>query len=180
MTLAEILIIGVALSMDAFAVCLSSSMIYPGIGRLQKLSMPVMFGIFQGIMPTAGFFFGGLFGNVIHKYGGYVACAILVIIGINMIRECISGDDEEKRHFTFAVLMLQAVSTSIDAFATGVSFAAVGANIFYASGIIAMSTFVICLAALFIGSRLGHILGKYGGVLGGAVLILIGIKSVFG
>lgn len=179
MGLFEIIVIGLALSMDAFAVCLSSAVIYPGIGKREKLSMPVAFGVFQGIMPVLGYFFGGLFGSIIEKYGGWVAFAILGVIGFNMIRESICGDEEEAKKFTFSILILQAVSTSIDAFATGVSFIAVGANILYASSIIALTTFIMCLIALIIGNKIGDKLGKYGGICGGIVLILIGIKSLF-
>lgn len=175
----DIFIIGLALSMDAFAVCLSSAVIYPGISKRQSFSMPVAFGLFQGIMPVLGYFFGGLFGNLIEKYGGIVACVILVIIGINMIKESFCGEEEVQKKFTFSILMLQAVSTSIDAFATGVSFAAVGANILYASAVIAATTFVMCMLSLGMGVKIGDKLGRYGGMCGGAVLILIGIKSLF-
>ncbi len=180
MGIIDILIIGLALSMDAFAVCLSSAVIYPGIGKAESFSMPVAFGLFQGIMPALGYFFGGLFGGVIEKYGGMVAFVILAIIGVNMIKESVFCEGEECcKKFTLTVLLLQAVSTSIDAFATGVSFAAMGTNILYSSLIIAAITFFICIPALIIGAGVGERLGKYGGICGGVVLILIGVKSLF-
>lgn len=178
----EIIIIGIALSMDAFAVCLSSAVIFPCIGKRKQFLMPITFGLFQGLMPIIGYFFGGLFGTVIEKYGGIVACIILVFIGINMIRECSCEEECEVKNFTLAVLILQAVSTSIDACATGVTFAAVGMNILnaiYASLIIAAITFILCVIAVILGNKLGDKLGKLGGICGGVVLILIGIKSLF-
>ncbi len=182
MDLIDVLIIGLALSMDAFAVCLSSAVVYPGISGLKKLSMPVAFGVFQGLMPLAGYFFGGLFGSVIEKIGGVIAFFILALIGVNMIRESMGDEADEEKQFTLYVLILQAISTSIDACAAGVSFVAMSMsalNAVYSSFIIMFTTFVMCIAALFLGNRLGDRLGKFGGILGGAVLIIIGIKSLF-
>lgn len=175
----EILLIGIALSMDAFAVCLSSSMTYTNLTPSKQLSMPVAFGIFQGIMPILGFFLGSYFANIIHRWSGPIALVILAGIGINMIREGISSDDEiYDKNFTFKVLILQAIATSIDAFAVGVSFAASGANIFIASPIIAATTFVLSLISQFIGNRLGERLGDRAEIFGGIILIIIGIKSI--
>ncbi len=180
MTFIEILLIGIALSMDAFAVCLSSSMIYTNLTPARKLSMPVAFGIFQGIMPILGFFLGSYFANIINRWSGPIALVILAGIGINMIREAISDDEETcKKQLTFKVLMLQAIATSIDAFAVGVSFAASGARIFVAAPIIAVTTFILSLIAQFIGNRLGEKLGEHAEILGGVILIIIGIKSMF-
>lgn len=180
MTIAEILLIGIALSMDAFAVCLSSGMVYTNLTRAKKLSMPLAFGVFQGIMPIGGFFLGSMFADIINKFSGPVALVILGVIGINMIREGVSGgEEEEEKLLTFKVLMLQAVATSIDAFAVGVSFAASGAPIFSAAPLIAITTFIISLAGVFIGGKLGERLGNRAEILGGTILIIIGIKAMF-
>ena len=180
MTIFEIILIGIALSMDAFAVCLSSGMVYPGLSRAKKMSMPVAFGIFQGLMPIAGFYLGSFFADFINKFSGPVALVILGVIGVNMIREGISPDEEaEEKTLTFKVLIMQAVATSIDAFAVGVSFAAGGAPIFAAAPIIAVTTFILSTAAVFIGGRVGERLGDIAEILGGVILIIIGIKAMF-
>ena len=151
MTFIEILLIGIALSMDAFAVCLSSSMVYTNLTPAKKLSMPVAFGLFQGIMPVAGFFLGSLFADIINKWSGPIALIILGFIGVNMIREGLSDDeDTPPKELTFKVLIFQAIATSIDAFAVGVSFAASGAPIFTAAPIIAVTTFVLSMISQFI------------------------------
>lgn len=180
MTLTEILLIGIALSMDAFAVCLSSSMVYTNLTRARKFSMPLAFGLFQGIMPIGGFFLGSMFAEIINKFSGPVALVILGVIGINMIREGFSNEErEEEKTLTFKVLILQAVATSIDAFAVGVSFAASGAPIFSAAPLIALTTFIISLIGVFIGGKLGEKLGSRAEILGGVILLIIGIKAMF-
>ncbi len=177
--LLEIILIGIALSMDAFAITLSSAMTYPKLKPSKKILMPIFFGVFQGIMPIFGYYLGSLFSVFINKYSPIVAFFILAIIGANMIKEGISGGDTAEREFSIKILLLQAVATSIDAFAVGVSFAALGTEIFSSSAIIAVSTFIITLAALKLGKAVGERLGDKSVILGGIILILIGIKSLF-
>ena len=177
MSISEIVLIGIALSMDAFAVCVASSMVYTNMTWLRKLSMPIMFGLFQGIMPILGFFLGSLFASFIEKWSGPIS---LLIIGINMIREGLAKDEEtEPKKLTLWILLVQAVATSIDAFAVGVSFAANSANIWQSAPIIAVTTFVLSLIALFVGTKAGEKLGDKAEILGGIILIIIGIKSLF-
>lgn len=177
--LLEIILIGIALSMDAFAVTLSSSMVYPNLKKTKRLLMPIFFGIFQGIMPIFGYFLGTLFSSFIEKYSGIVAFIILAVIGANMIKEGFSKDDTEEKTFSVGLLLIQSIATSIDAFAVGVSFAAMGTNVFLSSGIIACSTFLITLAALPLGKLVGEKLGDKSVIIGGIILIAIGIKSLF-
>lgn len=180
MTISEILLIGIALSMDAFAVCLSSSMVYPNLKMKRKMLMPLAFGIFQGAMPIGGFYLGNLFADFINKFSGPITLIILGTIGLNMIREGISPEKaDEERTLTFKTLIFQAFATSIDAFAVGVSFAASSAPIFFAAPIIAATTFVLSIIALLIGKKLGEHLGDKSEIAGGIILIIIGIKALF-
>lgn len=180
MGLGEIILIGLSLSMDAFAVSVSSSMAYPGLSRIKKLSMPAAFGLFQGIMPILGYYLGTFFAAFINKYAGLVAFIILALIGANMIKEGITGDEESSGgEFTIKVLLMQAVATSIDAFAVGVSFAATGAAIWSSSAIIAATTFICSLIAVAAGAKIGEKAGNKAVIAGGAVLIAIGVKSLF-
>ena len=176
----EIILIGIALSMDAFAVTLSSSMVYPSLTKGKRLSMPIAFGFFQGIMPILGFYLGSMFSEFINRYSGIIACAILVIIGGNMIKEGLHPDEATEKNFSLGVLLLQAIATSIDAFAVGVGFAALGYEIFLSSVIIAISTFLITLIALGLGKYAGEKLGDKSVIAGGIVLILIGLKALIG
>lgn len=179
MQIFEIILIGIGLSMDAFAVCLSAGMIYPSLTRRQKRSMPVAFGLFQGLMPVLGYYLGSLFADIVSKCSGYIALIILGVIGINMIREGLSHEKQEARQFTVVVLLLQAIATSIDAFAVGVSFAVSKTPIFAAAPIIAATTFVCSMIALAVGEKVGKRLGDRAEIAGGIILILIGIKALF-
>ena len=178
----DILLIGAGLSMDAAAVSVSNALAYPCMGRGRRLAIPAAFGLFQGLMPVLGFFAGSLFADLISRYAGIVTLVILAGIGLNMIREGLDRDPEQpcgEKELTCWALLAQAVATSIDAFAVGVSFCAGGANIFFAAPVIAVTTFCCSALALAAGSRFGAALGHRAEVFGGAVLILIGIKAMF-
>lgn len=181
MGILEIIMLGLALSMDAFAVTISNSFVYPKLSRARSLSMPLAFGLFQFLMPVAGFMLGQLVSEFITQYAGIITFAILGFIGGKMIWDAFhEGEDEEASGQTLAlpVLLFQAVATSIDALAVGVSFAALEVNVFASSGIIGITTTLTCLVALVIGKRFGNALGEKATIVGGVVLILIGLKSL--
>ena len=178
----DVLLIGIGLSMDAVAVTVSNTLAYPCLTRARRLAMPVAFGLFQGLMPALGFFAGSFFADLINRYDGIVTLVILGGIGLNMVREGLHSDPEQScadRQLTLRMLLAQAVATSIDAFAVGVSFCAGGADIFFAAPLIALTTFLCSLLALAAGRRFGGMLGNRAELLGGAVLILIGVKAMF-
>lgn len=190
MGIIEIIVLGVALSADAFAVTISNSFVYASESRSRMLLMPLMFGLFQGIMPLAGYFVGGLAADLIEAYSGIVTLVILGYVGGNMVREGAGalmgkGGDEpaepgvgpEAKRLTMAALLVQAVATAIDAFAVGVSLRAQSVDIVVAASIIACTTALCCLVALAIGRRLGKVLGDRAEVVGGVVLLIIGLKA---
>lgn len=185
MNFGDILLIGLGLSMDAVAVSISDALAYPCMPRHRKLAIPIAFGVFQGLMPALGYFAGSLFAGAIEKYAGYATLLILGIIGFNMIREGLATPTQEaldcsldKRTLSLRTLLGQAVATSIDAFAVGVSFSLQGANIFAASPVIAVTTFICSFVALLLGQRFGRLLGSRAEVLGGVILLLIAAKAV--
>lgn len=182
MSLWDILLIGLGLSMDAVAVSISNALAYPGLSRSRQLAIPAAFGLFQGVMPVLGFFAGSFFASLINRYAGIVTLAILGVIGMGMSREgvrCSGGSgDCAGRELTLKILLVQAVATSIDAFAVGVSFCAGGADILLAAPLIALTTFACSLLALLVGKRFGEMLGHRAEVFGGIILILIGVKAI--
>ena len=202
----EILLLGLALSADAFAVTVSNSFAYAHESRARLALMPVFFGAFQALMPLLGYFLGGLAAELIERYSGIVTMVILGIIGANMVREGIqalraskaegsadasdpAGDsdpadaaagEKSPKRLTLAILVLQAIATAIDAFAVGVSLRAQDVNLPFAVCVIGLTTFVCCVVALIAGKRLGSLLGDRAEVAGGLVLIGIGIKALLG
>lgn len=191
MNYAEIVLLGAALSADAFAVTVSNCCTYTQERRCRLLLMPVFFGFFQGFMPCLGYVLGGVAAELIETYSGIVTLAILGVIGTNMIVEGVrairhSADEAAEEEcareksggrLAIGMLFLQAIATAIDAFAVGVSLRAQAVAIIPASTIIACTTAVFCIAAIFIGHRLGSLLGDRAEVVGGAVLVAIGIHA---
>ncbi len=190
MSVIEIIVLGFALAMDAFAVTLSNSFCYKGASRARLFALPIAFGVFQGLMPLVGFFLGGIvgdiIGDIIETYAGIVTLVILGIIGGNMIKEGVSAlrNPEtscslEAERLTAGVILMQSVATSIDAFAVGVSLRAVNVDIAVSATIIALTTCACCFVALALGKRFGGVLGDKAQIVGGVVLVLIGLKAMF-
>lgn len=181
MSVVEIVILGLALSMDAFAVTISNSFAYPKISRARSFSMPLAFGFFQFLMPVVGFVLGQLVSDFITQYAGIITFVILGFIGGKMIWDAFheeEGEEASGQTLTMPVLLFQAVATSIDALAVGVSFAALEVNVLTSSGIIGVTTALTCIVALVIGKRFGNALGEKATIIGGVVLVLIGLKSL--
>ena len=166
--------------MDAVAVSMSNGMAFRGLDRRDYIAMPFLFGIFQGLMPLAGYYAGSLLAGLITRYSGIIICAILSLIGGNMIREGLRGDAAEVKDkgLTAGVLLLQAVATSIDAFAVGVGFCAVQTEILPAAGVITAVTVVLVAFALAVGRRFGDAFGSRAELAGGLVLVIIGLKAL--
>ena len=184
MTTIQILLIGIALSMDAVAVSITNGMVYRDISKIKYLAIPIFFGVFQGIMPAGGYFVGGFFAHIIIEFAGVVILLILGTIGIKMILEGIRKKSKEmpqdyKKDLLIGILLAQAVATSIDAFAVGVSFSVAHINsIVYAAVLIAITTFLLAGLGLIIGRKFGNILGNKAEIVGGIILIAIGVHAV--
>ena len=200
MGLLEIFMLGVALATDAFSVTISNTFAFDDHRFSRLIRMPLFFGLFQFGMPLAGYFVGGIAAELIEKYAGMVSLVILGFIGSNMLysgykalKEDASEEDEEEAQqgaqqgaqqsattLSFGKLLFQAVATAIDAFAVGVSFRAHNVDILVASALFGIITAILCTIALFIGKKLGSLLGDRAEMVGGIVLILIGLKAFFG
>ena len=191
MGLLEIIVLGMALSADAFAVTISNTFVYASESRSRLMLMPLMFGLFQGLMPVAGYLLGGLAAEVIETYAGVITLVILGLVGGNMVREgvcALRGTGEQDgpeepgagpvaRRLTLVTVLAQAIATAIDAFAVGVSLRAQAVSVVVAAPIIALTTFLCCVVALSLGRKLGEVLGDRAQVAGGIVLVLIGLKA---
>lgn len=180
MSILEIVILGVGLAMDAVAVSMTNGMIYKNLKFKDYALMPTFFGLFQGLMPLVGFYAGSLFADIITKYGGYVIFAILAIIGGKMVLDSFKKDEEEAKEnkLTLGVLFFQAIATSIDAFAVGVGFCAIKVAIIPAVSIIAITTAIMVVGAIFIGKKFGDMFESKAQLMGGIILIAIGIKAL--
>ena len=205
MSTIELLILGLALSMDAFAVTVSNAFVYRGTDKAHRLLMPVFFGVFQGLMPVIGFYAGSLVGPFIETYAGIITFVILGFIGGKMLWDafheedspCVCGrdcatcprrggadcDDPEAARqapiappLDYRELVMLAIATSIDALAVGITFAFLGVSIWVAIAIIGVTTFVLSLVGVVVGNQFGSRFEKPTTIAGGIVLILIGLK----
>lgn len=185
MSVWEVVLIGVALSMDAFAITIANCATYKDtLNRKKEWAMPVAFAIFQILMPIIGYYIGSLFAEYISSAAKYVTAAIFFVLAakivIDNIKEARKEETEEKTagNFTLGIIALQAVATSIDALAVGVTFAVeLEFSVFVAAGIIGAVTFTLVTAALFIGKFLGALLGKYAQWTGAFILFFLAVKN---
>lgn len=182
MSLLELFLIAVGLSMDAFAVSVGKGLSLKRIDYKLMLVLAISFGAFQALMPVLGWLAAAQFSQAFESIGHWVAFALLALIGSKMIYDNLKGaeEDEEEGEGLSGIVELLALSvaTSIDALAVGVSFAAVGEAIMPAVAIIGATTFVLSAAGVAIGCKFGHRHERAAGIAGGAILILIGVKIV--
>lgn len=176
-----LVLLALGLSMDAFAVSISNGIAYGKITRQRIVITAAMFGLFQGLMPVIGFFAGVVFSGFISSIDHWVALILLGFIGVKMIFDAIEDAKNptaecETCVFTFKILMMQAIATSIDALAVGISFAALDANIFSGASLIAVITFLCCLIGGFLGKKFNDLFASKATFVGGVILIGLGIK----
>ena len=177
MSLAELFVIAVGLSMDAFAVSVCKGLAMPKMNWKGALLVGLYFGGFQAAMPLFGYFLGSSFSLAIRAYDHWVAFILLSVIGANMVKESFSKEDEcPDADLDIKNMVLLAIATSIDALAVGVSFAALSVNIWLAAGFICCITFACCLVGHALGRRFGLLLGARAQLCGGAILVAIGVK----
>lgn len=179
MSVLEILILAVGLSMDAFAVSICKGLAVKRIDLVKAGIVGLWFGGFQALMPMIGYFLGSRFSNAIQSIDHWVAFILLVLIGANMIREAISKDEdagEDSGSLSFKTMLMLAVATSIDALAVGITFAFLDVNIVSAVSIIGCTTCIISMAGVKVGSVFGTKYKTKAEITGGLILIILGIK----
>ena len=178
----EIFMIGVGLSMDAFAVAICKGLAMPKLDKVQTLVIALFFGGFQALMPFIGWMLGKQFESYITSFDHWIAFILLAIIGGKMILDVIKGrDDEEETAVTeskldIKELFMLAVATSIDALAVGISFAFLQVKIVSAITVIGCTTFCISAIGVFVGHKFGAKYEDKASLVGGVILILIGLK----
>lgn len=176
MNLIEILVIGIGLAMDAFAVSICKGLSTRSLKLKHALICGGYFGLFQGIMPFIGYILGIQFQSKIESIDHWIAFILLSLIGLNMIKEAFGEDENVNPDFSPKAMLPLAIATSIDALAIGVTFAFLNVNILLAVCIIAVVTCIISM----LGVKIGHVFGmKYKSkaeIAGGLILIIMGIR----
>lgn len=176
MSIVELFILAVGLSMDAFAVSICKGL---SLGKIRGKHMCIAglwFGGFQALMPLIGYFLGSLFADKITKYDHWIAFVLLAFIGGNMVREAMGEEESVDSSMTIKSMFLLAIATSIDALAVGVTFAFLKVTIIPAVSFIGVVTFAFSAVGVKIGSVFGTKYQSKAELCGGIVLILIGLK----
>ena len=177
MSIIELFILAVGLSMDAFAVSVCKGLSVRRLKPRHALIAGAWFGGFQALMPLLGWALGRQFESFIKSIDHWIAFALLGIIGANMIRESLKKEDEELNDsFSFKVMLPLAIATSIDALAVGVTFAFLSVDIVPAILLIGVTTFALSAAGIKIGNVFGAKYKSKAEFAGGVILILLGIK----
>ena len=176
----EVIILAIALSMDAFAVSVGLGSKNAKNTKTLALLASIYFGLFQGLMPLIGYFGGkGVIGWV-ESYTHWIAFFLLLLIGGKMIYESMyEGIEEDIAQITHKVLLVLAIATSIDAIAAGFTLNLLEVNPLIACGIIGATTFLFSWSGVFVGVKSGVWLESKAELLGGVILIAIGFKILF-
>ncbi len=181
----EILLLSLALAMDAFAVSIGAGICVPGIRLFHALRASMAFGLFQFGMPILGWLMGGAFRGYIKRIDHWLAFGLLAFVGVKMIVESFeakdpsSCSDEERSRGDIrrlGTLLVLSIATSIDAMAVGLSYSVVGAAILLPAAAIGVITFLLCAIGIEFGKRIGARFEGWAELAGGLVLIGIGAK----
>lgn len=179
MPLLSALLLGVGLSMDAFAVSVCKGL---AVGKVKLKHMAIAgawFGGFQALMPLIGYYLGSFFHIYIEKADHWVAFLLLALIGANMLRGAFSKEESKPADasFGFRVMLVMAVATSIDALAAGIALAMEeGSGVFVSVACIGVITFLFSAAGVKVGSVFGERYRSRAEAAGGVILILLGTK----
>ena len=181
----ELFMIGVGLSMDAFAVSICKGLGMRRVNWVHAAVIALFFGGFQALMPLVGWALGTQFAALITPVDHWIAFALLAFIGGKMLIDALRESDGEVaapakedsgEKLNIPELFMLAIATSIDALAVGITFAFLGVNVWIAVAIIGVTTFALSFAGVAVGNQFGTRFEKPAAVTGGIVLILIGLK----
>ena len=187
MGLFEVVLLSVGLAMDAFAVSVCKGLAAGKATGKEYLLCGLWFGVFQALMPLAGYLAGSGFERLISTAAPWVAFILLTLIGSNMIREALGPEEEVSPGFDIKTMFMMAVATSIDALAVGITFVAVPveildsgrlANVILAVTIIGVITCIISMLGVRTGSTFGDRCRAGSGIMGGIILLLIALHSL--
>ena len=173
----EILLIAIGLAMDAFAVSICKGLSMKKMSWKKAVIVGLYYGTFQAFMPVLGYFLGATFESLVTKIDHWIAFALLLFIGINMLKEAFGKNEENHDdRVDFKTMVILAIATSIDALAVGITFAFLQVNMILSTIIIGIVTFMICVIGVKIGNKFGDKYERNAEAVGGLILILMGVK----
>lgn len=178
MEIGELLLIGIGLSMDAFAASVCQGLKMHKIQPKKTLIIALFFGGFQALMPLIGWVLGKQFETYITSIDHWIAFVLLAFIGGKMIFDALKKEEDKEDDVPFSIreIFLLAIATSIDALAVGITFAFLQANIWVSISLIGCTTFLLSAVGVFLGHKFGAKHKNKAELAGGVILVLIGLK----
>lgn len=177
-----ILLLAFAMSTDAFAVAVCKGISLKVPKFIDAFKVGLLFGVIEAITPFLGWLIGYLAFRYIEQWDHWIIFFLMLFLGLRMIYNSLKGGDackEEPQKGSLVMLILTAISTSIDAFAVGVGLALASVNIFLASSMIGLATCIMVTIGILLGNKIGCIVGKKAELVGGVVLIFIGSFTLY-
>ena len=176
-----IFLIAIGLSMDSFAVSITSGLVLSRIDFKNAAKIAFSLGFFQALMPTLGWLIGIKIQSYIESFDHWIAFGLLFIIGIKMILESLKSDENDKNFNPLnpKILLMISLATSIDALVVGISFAFIEYKWFLSGMIIGATTFIISMLGILFGKKMGSRFGNKMEILGGLILIFLGTRILF-
>jgi putative Mn2+ efflux pump MntP len=168
-----------SLSLDAFAVATVAGITLGAPSRRQRFRLCFHFGVFQAMMLAGGWYLGSAIAQLLHGFDAWVAFALLLLVGGNIVRNALRSEEEERRILDPTrgwELVFLSVGTSLDALAVGISLAMVNTRIVRSSLVVGLIAYGMTLLGMEIGKKIGAIWGRRCELIGGLVLILIGLN----
>jgi manganese efflux pump family protein len=170
-----IFLIAVGLAMDAFFVSLTKGMVDKTSVK-HALIIAMFFGGFQALMTIVGWILGTPLQSIVSTYAQWIAFILISVVGIKMIYESFSVEEDNNNDFSLKEITILAIATSIDAFVVGISLALLNTPVIEPAIIIGIVAFILSFIGVYVGKRIGYLFGKEIEIIGGVILILIGIS----
>lgn len=177
MNIIELIILSIGLGMDACSVAICKGLSMQKVSIYKSIIIAIWFATFQLIMPIIGFYFGNIFGNNIKLYSHLIAFILLVLLGINMIKESNNSESLDDS-VSFKSMLLPSIATSIDALTIGITFSLLNINILKSSIVIFIITFILSFVGVIVGYIFESKFKDKSQIIGGAILIILGIKMI--
>ncbi len=171
----EIILISIALAMDAFSVSICKGLTMKYKFKRNSLIIAISFSLFQMIMPLIGYFLGSKLSNALIDFNHIIAFILLLVIGFNMLHDAYH-DEKVKPGLSIGELIFLSFATSIDAMAIGITFSFFEVNLKFAIFSIGLAAFIFSLIGVNLGKIIGNKFEKQAQIIGGIVLIIIGFK----
>ena len=179
MSYISIILLAIALSIDACVVSFSYGITFTEKRLKNSLSLAICTGLFQGIMPTIGYYLTGFVKSFIEPYAGLIVFLIFTYLGLKVIKEAFDTDQEKPLCIDLKCLLLVGIATSIDAFSAGITLSLFGNHILKPAILIAFVTFANSILGFALGGKLKHLPTKGLEIFAGILLIFLGFKAIF-